>query len=87
LKLFPIIRGTPSQSPDPSPALPKSEANLRDDSPIAEFGFGDCVAARRAGGVVASTGAACRMQIRQGTGVTAVHPIVLVANLIKDKSD
>jgi Fe-S oxidoreductase len=29
---------------------------------------------------VLSSGAACRMQIRQGTGVNAVHPIVLVAN-------
>jgi FAD/FMN-containing dehydrogenase/Fe-S oxidoreductase len=31
------------------------------------------------GAVVASTGAACRLQIRQGTGVAAEHPIVLVA--------
>jgi Fe-S oxidoreductase len=28
--------------------------------------------------VVASTGAACRMQVQQGTGVDAVHPIMLV---------
>jgi hypothetical protein len=27
---------------------------------------------------VGATGAACRMQIVQGTGVEAVHPIVLV---------
>jgi len=32
---------------------------------------------------VVSSGAACRMQIRQGTGVEALHPIVLVANSIK----
>jgi FAD/FMN-containing dehydrogenase/Fe-S oxidoreductase len=28
---------------------------------------------------IASSGAACRMQIRQGTGVEAIHPIVLIA--------
>ncbi|HKI54197.1 MAG TPA: hypothetical protein VJ987_08730, partial [Anaerolineales bacterium] len=32
--------------------------------------------------VVASTGAACRMQIQQGTGVNAVHPIVLVRDAL-----
>jgi Fe-S oxidoreductase len=31
---------------------------------------------------IASSGAACRMQIRQGTGVEAIHPIVLVADWI-----
>jgi Fe-S oxidoreductase len=31
---------------------------------------------------VASSGAACRMQIRQGTGVEAIHPIRLVANVV-----
>jgi len=31
---------------------------------------------------VASSGAACRLQIRQGTAVEAVHPIVLVANAV-----
>jgi Fe-S oxidoreductase len=31
---------------------------------------------------IASSGAACRMQIRQGTGMEAVHPIVLVADWI-----
>jgi FAD/FMN-containing dehydrogenase/Fe-S oxidoreductase len=35
---------------------------------------------------VVSSGAACRMQIQQGTGVNAVHPIVLVANFIKENS-
>lgn len=33
-------------------------------------------------GVVA-TGAACRMQIRQGTGVEAVHPILLVRDSLR----
>jgi Fe-S oxidoreductase len=32
---------------------------------------------------VASSGAACRIQIRQGTGVDAIHPIVLIADLVK----
>ncbi len=31
---------------------------------------------------ILSSGAACRIQIRQGTGVEAVHPIVLVADWI-----
>ncbi len=33
---------------------------------------------------VVSSGAACRMQIKQGTGVQAVHPIVLVAKRIRE---
>ena len=33
---------------------------------------------------VLSSGAACRMQIRQGTGVEARHPIMLVAERIKE---
>ena len=37
----------------------------------------------RAGGEgVISSGAACRMQIRQGTGVEAIHPILLVGDLV-----
>jgi len=32
---------------------------------------------------IISSGAACRMQIRQGTGVEALHPVMLVAKLIK----
>jgi Fe-S oxidoreductase len=33
---------------------------------------------------IASSGAACRMQIEQGTGVEAVHPIVLVARQMRN---
>jgi FAD/FMN-containing dehydrogenase/Fe-S oxidoreductase len=33
---------------------------------------------------VVSSGAACRMQIEQGSGVPAVHPILLVADLLKE---
>jgi Fe-S oxidoreductase len=36
---------------------------------------------------ILSSGAACRMQIRQGTGVEALHPILLIANFIKQSSD
>jgi Fe-S oxidoreductase len=37
---------------------------------------------RESGTAIASSGAACRMQIRQGTGLQAVHPIMLIADLI-----
>jgi Fe-S oxidoreductase len=33
---------------------------------------------------IASSGAACRIQIRQGTGVEAVHPILLVAQQVRE---
>ena len=32
---------------------------------------------------IASSGAACRIQIQQGTGSGAVHPVVLVAEALK----
>jgi FAD/FMN-containing dehydrogenase/Fe-S oxidoreductase len=35
---------------------------------------------------VLSSGAACRMQIRQGTGVEALHPIVFIADLLKEST-
>jgi Fe-S oxidoreductase len=35
---------------------------------------------------ILSSGAACRMQIRQGTGVEAIHPIMLIADFIKASS-
>ena len=35
---------------------------------------------------VVSSGAACRMQIRQGTSVEAIHPIMLIANFIRANS-
>jgi FAD/FMN-containing dehydrogenase/Fe-S oxidoreductase len=35
---------------------------------------------------IVSSGAACRMQIRQGTGVEAIHPIMLVAEFLKESS-
>jgi Fe-S oxidoreductase len=33
---------------------------------------------------VVSSGAACRMQIKQGTGVDAIHPITLIASLLSE---
>lgn len=38
------------------------------------------------GTAIASSGAACRMQIEQGTGVKAIHPIVLIAKLISESA-
>jgi Fe-S oxidoreductase len=46
---------------------------------IKELGNG-----RKSNIVIASSGAACRMQIKQGTDVEAIHPIVLVANRINE---
>ena len=37
--------------------------------------------------VIVSSGAACRMQIRQGTGVGAIHPIVLVDNRFRGSAN
>jgi Fe-S oxidoreductase len=39
---------------------------------------------RESATLVASSGAACRMQICQGTGVNAIHPMILVANSIRE---
>jgi len=33
---------------------------------------------------IVSSGAACRMQVRQGTGVDAIHSIMLVAKLVAE---
>jgi Fe-S oxidoreductase len=34
------------------------------------------------GSLIASSGAACRMQIEQGTSVQAIHPLMLIANFL-----
>jgi len=80
LKLFPAL--TPSQPPDPSSALPKYELKNSSNKSNSAFVFGE--GAQRAGGAVVSTGAACRMQIKQGAGVEAEHSIVMVAKALKD---
>ena len=64
---LPVGQGT-------SPEFDKKNSQNKRSSTI-EFGGG------RAG--IVSTGAACRMQVVQGAGVDAVHPIVLVAEFIK----
>ncbi len=71
LKLFPLLKGLDSESaktPSAFGASPKFDRNT------AEFGGGWV-------GVV-STGAACRMQIRHGTGVEARHPLILVRDAL-----
>jgi Fe-S oxidoreductase len=75
LKLFPMLR-TPTALVGTSP---KSETVNSLHSPIKQSGFGG---GRE--GVVVSSGAACRMQIEQGTGVKAIHPIMLVADALKE---
>jgi hypothetical protein len=44
---------------------------------IRELGIGN--------GQLASSGSACRLQIKQGAGVDAAHPLVLVAECLKSK--
>jgi len=74
LKLFPALRKlTPSQPPP----NPKVNIGLSSKSSMSDLGE---VPFRVEG--VASTGAACRMQIQQGVGVEAEHPIVLVAQAL-----
>jgi len=48
-----------------------------------ELGDRQSLIKNRKSGIV-SSGAACRMQIRQGTGIEATHPVVLVANFVKE---
>jgi Fe-S oxidoreductase len=46
----------------------------------------DIAASGDANPSVVASGAACRMQIRQGTGVQALHPILLVAKLLDEEN-
>ena len=75
LQLFPKIRDLilshpPLNTQAKTMSSPESSAYSRE------------VSARAVG--VVSSGAACRMQIRQGTGVEALHPILLVARQIQE---
>jgi Fe-S oxidoreductase len=79
LKLFPLLR-TPSQP------LPNPKPELQLTSKLSHSDLGEVPAEGRAEEVL-SSGAACRMQIRQGTGVEALHPIVLVAQFLKEAED
>jgi len=76
LKLFPALRELPPSALKGT--SPKSEMDDLNDNPMFTFGFGGGWE-----GVVVSTGAACRMQIRQGAGVEASHSIELIANWLK----
>jgi Fe-S oxidoreductase len=80
LKLFPKIRETLSQPHQNSQANikapeKKSNADLGEVSVI-------CLANQAVG--IVSSGAACRMQIEQGTGVKAIHPLMLVARQVQE---
>jgi hypothetical protein len=77
LKVFPKIREALSQPP----LNPPANTEVLSKTPGADMGDVPVRAVR-----VVSSGAACRMQIRQGTGVEAIHPIVLVADFLKNKS-
>ncbi|HJS18089.1 MAG TPA: FAD-linked oxidase C-terminal domain-containing protein [Anaerolineales bacterium] len=79
LKLFPLLR-TPTQPP-PNPQF---NSSLLSRDPRADLGE---VSQSDGGGRVVSSGAACRMQIKQGTGVEAVHSIMLVADFLKEAVD
>ncbi|HEX2991836.1 MAG TPA: FAD-linked oxidase C-terminal domain-containing protein [Anaerolineales bacterium] len=75
LRLFPLLKtrsafGTSPKSDIKSP-------NVNPTSPIGSRGGWQ--------GVL-SSGAACRLQIRQGTGLEAVHPILAVASRLKELS-
>ena len=77
LKLFPMVRELTSSVPLHKSTSPKSaEKKIQKAQYQIRFGGGW-------EGVV-SSGAACRMQIEQGTGVHAVHPITLVAKQIQE---
>ncbi|RPI93717.1 MAG: FAD-binding oxidoreductase [Chloroflexi bacterium] len=76
LKLFPAIREWRAEN---SEGVDRQSSIINRQSPIANR---QSPIVNRQSAIV-SSGAACRMQIRQGTGVGAVHPIMLVAELIK----
>jgi Fe-S oxidoreductase len=80
LKVFPKIREL-----SPSQTLPNPQSNNRSLLKKSNVDLGE-VPLRSEAVEVVSSGAACRMQIRQGTGVNAIHPIMLVADFIKVNS-
>lgn len=77
LKLFPKIRELIPSQPSPNAQDTKTLASTES---LAHWGE---VPLRKAAVGVISSGAACRMQIKQGTGVEAMHPILLVADVVK----
>jgi FAD/FMN-containing dehydrogenase/Fe-S oxidoreductase len=83
LKLFPQVRASVRSQPPPNAQTKLNAASKvsNADLPFQNASQGEVSAG--AVGVV-SSGAACRMQIQQGTGANAIHPIVLVAKALKD---
>ncbi len=71
LKLFPALRKLGILNRESSIGNPQSGIGNRESS----------IENRRS--EIVSSGAACRMQIRQGTGAEAIHPIVLVWKSLK----
>ncbi len=71
LKLFPYIRQL--QITNPQSSIAQSPKGVNREVP--EGGKSQ----------ITATGAACRLQIEQGTGVRAEHPIVLAARAIRSK--
>ena len=78
LKLFPAL--APSQPP------PNSQESRKLLSKELSSNLGEVPLPSGAEGVI-STGAACRMQIRQGTGIDPIHPVVLIADFIKEHTN
>jgi FAD/FMN-containing dehydrogenase/Fe-S oxidoreductase len=74
LKLFPLLR-TPS-GPPPNPKKGISDFKGTSNLDLGEVSRSD------GGGWVGASGAACRMQIQQGVGVEALHPIVLARDAL-----
>jgi Fe-S oxidoreductase len=78
LKLFPFLRTPTAHSPSGRGTSPKSDMESSHPYPLSNVAFG--------GGWegVVSTGAACRMQIKQGVGVDVVHSIEMVDKALLD---
>jgi Fe-S oxidoreductase len=87
LKLFPALAPT-APTPSERGTSPKSgmESSQVNQSSTVGFGGLRSVPEGQREGVI-STGAACRMQIRQGTGINALHPVMLIADFIKGHTD
>jgi Fe-S oxidoreductase len=83
LKLFPALAPS-APTPSERGTSPKSgmESSQVNQSSTVGFGGLRSVPEGQREGVI-STGAACRMQIRQGTGINALHPVILIADFIK----
>ncbi|HSK66256.1 MAG TPA: hypothetical protein VK888_04955, partial [Anaerolineales bacterium] len=75
LRLFPLLKTRSALGTSPKSDIERLDVN---STSTIEFGGG--------WEGVLSSGAACRLQISQGTGVEAVHPILAVASRLKELS-